>query len=55
MPIRDIVITEEMKRIGALILFNEFGAQFIPDHIEEEVIVESIFIAMLSAASKPEC
>lgn len=43
-------VTQEMKEAGAAILLRELGLQFTPDWLEEEFLVESIFLTMLALA-----
>jgi|HubBroStandDraft_2_1064218.scaffolds.fasta_scaffold1276449_1 hypothetical protein len=43
-------VTQEMKEAGAEILLRELGLQFAPDWLQEEFLVESIFLTMLALA-----
>lgn len=40
-----------MKEAGATVLLRELGAQFTPEWLQEEVLVESIFRAMLAISA----
>lgn len=43
-----MVVTDEMKKVAARMLRDELGAQFTPDWLDEEQLVEKIFLSMLA-------
>lgn len=52
---KTIIVTEEMKRAGAEILWRELGFQFTPDSWDGERVASSIFQLMLALSPAGAC